>query len=375
MNKCRLLFLSLIASFALSNVNAQVNNPDDVGGTKDVIATGVPFLRITPDARGAAMGDVGIATTADANSVHYNAGKLAFIEDDMGASISYTPWLGKIVNDMWVGYLSGYYKINKEQTVNLFLRYFDLGSITFTDESGNYNGESRPREFAVGGTYSRMLSDKIGLGITARYIYSNVLDGVADAVPGNSVSADIGFYYNNDYMLKNGKKTNLALGAAITNIGGKINYGNEDNASFLPTNLGIGASYRYHMDPYNSIAIALDFNKLLVPRDSVDQNISVGAGMIESFGNGFGDLRTNIGVEYWYKDIFAGRTGYQYESADAGGRQYVTLGVGFRYQVFGLDMAYLIPTIDREHPLSETLRFSLLFNFGDRGRVESIKEN
>lgn len=354
---------------------------DAVGQNTDrrVITTAVPFLTITPDARAGAMGDAGVATTPDANSTYWNAAKLAFIENEVGFSLSYTPWLGKIINDMSITYLSGYYKFTKEQAVAVSMKYFDLGEIFFRDNDGNSTGDFNPREVAFDATYSRMLSQKLGVGITARYIHSNLTGNFtssnpstgADARPGNSVAADIAVYYNKDLLISS-NNSNIALGAVISNIGSKLTYSDENNRDFIPTNLRLGSAFTTNLDPYNKLTFALDFNKLLVPSpqfDGSEKDKSLLNGMFSSFGDAedgmseeIKEVTVSAGAEYWYNHTFAARVGYFYESEDKGNRKYLTMGLGFRYQVFGIDFAYLVPK-EQEHPLAETLRFTLLFSF------------
>ena len=363
--------------------------------TRRVITTAVPFLTIAPDARGSGMGDVGAATDPDVNSTHWNASKLAFVENKFGFSLSYTPWLGKIINDMSVSYLTGYYKITREQAVAMSLKYFDLGDIFFTDEFGVDNGTFSPREIALDATYARLLSDNFSLGVAIRYVHSNLTGNFSsstiDAKPGNSIAADISAYWTKD-ILFSGANSSIAFGGSISNIGAKLSYSSEDNKDFIPTNLRLGTAFKTNLDPFNTLAIAVDFNKLMVPTPPVyqinpDGSVATDAngnyiiargkdpdrgllsGMFGSFGDapdGFSEeiseIMIGIGLEYWYRELFAARTGYFYEHVNKGNRQYFTLGVGFRYQVFGIDFAYLVPT-EQNHPLGETLRFTLLFNF------------
>ena len=213
------------------------------------------------------MGDAGVAITPDANSTHWNNGKLAFIDQDYGFSVSYTPWLAKIIDDMSISYLSGFYKIDRVQTIGASLRYFDLGEIQLTNETGAPLGLENPRELAIDATYSRKLSESVGIGATGRYIWSNLassLAGVDGAKSGTSLAVDLGFYYNKNILIS-GRNTDLAFGLHISNIGQKITYSNESNADFIPTNLRIGSALKTNLDPYNTITFALDFNKLLVP--------------------------------------------------------------------------------------------------------------
>jgi len=361
--------LALVAAIIV----VQASNGQSITGrdsTFQVITTAVPFLTISPDARSAGMGDTGVATSADPNSAFWNPAKLVFIEQAYGGSISYTPWLGKIINDMWISYLTGFYKITREQAVALSMKYFDLGDISFRGAGNEPLGDFNPRELSVDLTYSRLLTEEFSVGLTGRYIYSNLTgafsqssSGTVDAKPGNSVAADIGVFYNKP--LRSTQNSTLSLGLIISNIGAKMSYTDNENKDFLPTNLRIGGVYKRDLDMHNSLSFALDFNKLLVP--TIDEGQSVLNGMFTSFSDAPGgfeeemkEIIVNMGVEYWYNNIFAGRIGYFLESKDKGNRQYLTLGLGFRKEKFGIDIAYVVPTNTREHPLAETIRFTLM---------------
>lgn len=348
--------------------------------TNKVITTAVPFLTITPDARAAGMGDTGVATSADVNSAYWNSGKLAFIDNGLGYGISgsYTPWLGKIINDMYVFYLSGFYKIGRVQTVAASMKYFDLGEIQFKDVNNNDLGRFNPREFSFDVTYSRMLTEQLAIGGALRYIYSNLTGALStgniDARPGNSVAVDMGIYYTKPFKSSN---SSLSLGAAITNLGAKITYSDTDNKDFIPTNLRLGGAFTLEMDARNKITFALDFNKLLVPSPPKDNSTPLLEGIFGSFTDAPGgfkeeisEIMTSMGTEYWYNNTFAGRLGYFYEATDKGNRQYLTGGVGFRYQKFGIDVAYLVPTNGRENALAETIRFTLMMNFQNKKAEE-----
>ncbi|MBL3657095.1 type IX secretion system outer membrane channel protein PorV [Fulvivirga sediminis] len=369
---------------------AQITDPSDLTGADDdrrVINTAVPFLTITPDARAGGMGDVGAATSADANSVYWNPAKLVYIENDIGFSLSYTPWLGKIINDMSISYLSGYYKLSEEQAISLSMKYFNLGEIYFTSETGADEGNFNPREFAIDAAYSRKLTQNLSIGVAGRYIHSNLTgsytSGSASAQPGNSVAADLAMYYNKDLLLS-GSNSNIALAAVISNIGSKLTYSDEDNKDFIPTNLRLGTAFTTNFNPYNSLTFGLDFNKLLVPSPQADSSASdktLLSGIFGSFSDAQGgfseelkEVTISAGLEYWYNKTFAARAGYFYESKDKGNRKYLTLGLGFRYQVFGIDFAYLVPS-QQEHPLAETLRFTLLFNFDQASKDQKSVVN
>lgn len=348
---------------------------------QNAITTAVPFLLISPDSRHAALGDAGVATTPDANSSYWNAAKLVYIDKDYGGSISYTPWLGKIVNDMSISYLSGFYKINREQAVSISMKYFDMGLVSFRTITNEPNGDFNPYEVAVDATYSRKLTENFSMGLTGRFISSNLTGGYIgpDAQTANSVAADIGAYYTKD--LTGSKNSNLSLGVSITNIGAKITYTDENNKDFLPTNLRIGTAYKMDLDAYNSLTFVLDFSKLMVPTPNADssyQDKSLLQGMFGSFTDApggakeeFQEIITSLGIEYWYNQVFAGRLGYFNEAKNKGNRKYFTVGVGFRKKAFGIDVAYLVPTNKRESPLAETIRFTLLFHLNKVGAQEN----
>lgn len=366
----RKIFLLLAFSFAASAASAQQGVI--LGQDGNPIITAVPFLMIAPDARSGAMGDVGSAISPDGNSMHWNIGKLAFIDKDFGASLSYTPWLGKIVDDMNIAYLALYYKLDDVQAVSGSLRYFDLGDITFTDEENNILRPYNPQEYAFDLSYSRKLSDKLGIGVTGRFIHSNLTGDISvngqDTKPGNSVAADIGLFYTSDLNVA-ARQGSLSFAAVVSNIGNKISYLDESTENFIPTNLRLGTAYTAALDPFNKLTIAVDANKLLVPTPPTDPDQSLINGIFTSFGDapgGFSEELKEItvggGLEYWYNDLFAARGGYFWEHDDKGGRQFFTLGVGLRYQVFSMDFAYLIPQ-QQQHPLAETLRFTLGVHF------------
>lgn len=382
-NYMKFIAVALFASFLVwidSSVYAQGQVVTGSDTTLRPITTAVPFLTISPDARSAALGDAGAATSPDANSAFWNPAKLVFIDQTYGGSISYTPWLGKIINDMSISYLTGFYKFSREQAVAVSMKYFDLGEIFFT-EDGQSGTNFRPREFSIDFTYSRKLTEELSLGLTGKYIHSNLTGafgsfssgGTVDAQPGRSVAADIGVYYNT--TLKGAKNNNLALAAVISNIGAKLSYTDDANRDFLPTNLRLGAVFTTEVDQANSFSFILDVNKLMVP--TIDEGQTVLGGMFSSFGdapNGFSEeikeFIVNAGVEYWYNNTFAGRAGYFLEAREKGNRKYMTLGVGFRKDRFGIDVAYLVPTNRREHPLAETIRFSLLFQI-NKGELDT----
>jgi len=357
------------------------------GDCVNTVFTAIPFLRINPDTRTGSMGDVGLAISPDAGALYHNASKLAFINKKGGVGITYTPWLRKIVPDMFIGYLNGYYKIDDLSALGGSLRYFNMGNIQFTDASGNETGQSNPNEFAFDVAYARKLSDKIGLGLTMKYVNSNLAKGqvVEQTTIGaaQAVAADISGYYNTDIAVKS-FNSNLGIGFALSNIGNKVSYIQNDTTvvkDFLPINLGIGAAYDFKFDDYNSLMFAVDVNKLMVPTpvdtDENGNNIPdhrdapLLTGMFSSFGDAPGgfneemrELMISLGLEYWYNDLFAFRAGYFHEHATKGNRKYLTMGFGIKYNVFGLNFSYLVPVNGvANHPLENTLRFTLLFDF------------
>lgn len=376
--------------------SAQLQNPGGLTGQEDqtrVINTAMPFLTISPEARAGAMGETGVATSPDANAMYWNAAKLAFIDNDYGASISYNPWLAQIVNDMSLSFLSGYYKLSKEQTIGVSFRYFDLGSITFLDNPQDPGTQFNPKEFSISAAYARQLTSHLSVALTARYARSNLIGDYQSSSGDNpraasAVAADVGVYFQRDIMLGS-KNANFALAGQIANIGNKVTYSSQDNEQYIPINLRLGSALTTYMDPFNSITLAVDFNKLLVPSPPIydqngnivkgkDPNRSIISGIFGSFSDapdGFSEemkeITTSVGAEYWYNKIFALRAGYFYESKSKGGRQYFTTGVGFRYQVFAVDFSYLV-TRKQNNPLAETLRFTLGFNFNNTKQNKSI---
>lgn len=368
------------AVHAQSNINGSATN---------TVTTAVPFLRISPDARSGAMGDVGIAISPDANAQHWNVAKLPFAKKTYGVSATYTPWLKDLVPDIFLAYLSGYAKFGQDgnQSISTSLRYFSLGEINYTDVNANPIGTGKPNEFAWDLGYARRLSPYLSVGLSFRYIHSAIASGLAsqpgiDYKPGNAFGADLGVYYSKTNEITEFRSGTLSLGAVLSNVGSKISY-TSTRKDFIPINLGLGGAYTYQSDAYNAITFALDINKLLVPTpqdtstppDGVSDYIpdkSVVSGMISSFGDAPGgfseelkEFQISAGAEYWYRQQFAVRAGYFYENKYKGDRKYFTVGLGVRYNVFGLNFAYLIPSgsgINR-NPLSNTFRFSLLFEF------------
>lgn len=374
-----ILVLAVIFSFPSVAQNSGTISGQDTD--KNVITTAVPFLTIAPDPISGAMGDVGAATAPNANSIYWNPAKLAFINNDYGFAFSYTPWLSKFVDDMSISYLSGYKKIDDNQAFGMALTYFDLGDIQLTDGVGNNLQVINPREFSIAATYSRKLSNDLSLGVTGKFIHSNLSGNITtspvmDPKPGTSIAADIGVYYKTELDVF-AKQSQLSFGGIISNIGAKISYNTADEEDFIPTNLKLGTALASFLDPYNKITFALDFNKLMVPtpqEDGSHRDKSLIAGMFGSFGdapNGFKEelqeIMISFGTEYEYKETFAIRAGYFYEHINKGNRKYFTMGVGFKVKKLGVDFAYLVPTL-QEHPLAETLRFGLTYNLDKKAK-------
>ena len=344
--------------------------------TINVVTTAVPFLRISPDARAGAMGDVGIATAADANAGFWNLAKTPFASQKTSISLSYTPWLSDLkLNDVYFVALAGYHQLDETQAISASLRYFSLGNIEFTDANASPLGSYRPREFAFDAGYSRKLSKKMGLGIALRYINSSLAKGAVGTTTykaGTSVAGDVHFYYKGTNASGNG----FDYGATLSNLGSKISYtSNANQKDYIPANLGLGVAYNKVFDADSKITFALDLNKLLVPTppssgDSLAMvsyhTKSVVSSWFSSLGDGddMKEIAVAVGAEYWYKDQFAFRAGYFNENKQKGDRRFFTLGAGLKYNTYGLNFSYLLPSgsgVSR-NPLSNTLRFSLVFD-------------
>lgn len=390
------LFLAVFSAGAQSTLDEKFGRAG-----LNTITTAVPFLIIAPDSRAGAMGDAGVATAPDANSIHWNPAKFAFVEKGMGFSLSYVPWLRKLVPDINLSYLSGYKKIDEMSTISASLLYFSLGDIQFTDAFGNNTTQFRPNEFAFDVSFSRKLAKYFSGGISVRYVNSNLTGGVLvegqASRPGQAVAADVSGYFQNDQIKLGTKKVVVAAGMNISNIGNKMSYTTSSKRDFIPINMRIGPRLTVDLDEYNSISITGDINKLLVPTRPVyktdsagnpvlasdgsqiiiagqDPNRAVASGMFGSFNDAPGvlvrdennnvvynpdgsaqvekgsvfteeirEFTYSVGMEYWYDKQFAVRSGYFYEHPLKGNRKYITVGAGLKYNVFALDFAYLIP--------------------------------
>jgi len=348
------------------------------------ISTAVPFLTITPDSRHGAMGDVGVATSPDANSQYLNPAKYAFSEDKFGFSLSYTPWLRQLVNDINLAYLAGYYRLNNNEVIASSLRFFSMGDITLRGQDQMTIGTVSPSEFAFDVSYSRRLSDKFSGGVALRYIRSDLSGGIGTETytAGNAFSTDVSFYYVNKWG-GTGESKSISAGINFSNIGSKISYDDGANKEFLPANMRLGTTYTTELDDYNSLSVSLDLNKLLVPTpvtkwDTLDggviilpdntSNKSLVSSIFGSFTDAPGGLKEELqeftistGAEYWYNKQFALRAGYFHEAQNKGNRKFFTAGVGVKMNIASIDFSYVIP-VQRNNPLANTIRFTLLFN-------------
>ena len=396
--------LTLAAGLLASAATAQAQNQ----ANPHTITTAVPILTLAPDARSSALGDAGVATSPDANATYFNPGKLGFVPYKYSVGLSYSPWLRNITDDMSISYLSGYAKVGARSAFGVSMTYFDLGTIDYTTDNNTRYGSFSPKEYTFAVSYGLQLTDNLGLGATARYIRSNLIGAIGnnDAQSGNAAAVDLGMYYKKDLSVGTGVY-NLALGAAISNVGNKITYRDPTNPSFLPTTLKLGTAITREIDQYNKITLAFDASKLLVPspyyeeplvggtqadRDAQFERIKqknkelnaqnfVGA-IFTSFGDAPGGFKEELreivlstGLEYNYNDLLYARGGYFYEAPDKGDRQYVSLGLGVRYQVFGIDGTYLVPTGSgtKNNPLAQTIRIGLHFNLNKLS--EAFDEN
>lgn len=405
---------TVIFSFVAMSTFAQDGVTDDQLQL-NTITTAVPFMSITPDSRAGAMGDAGTALSASSTSLYWNTSMLNFAEEKSAISISYTPWLRKLTNDIHLSYLSGYYKINDRHAIGGALRYFNLGEITFTDESANVIREDKPNEFEITGGYAFRLSDKMSVGINGKFIYSNLTGGLpvagVETKPGVAGATDISFTYSSDEAKIGSTKGTYNFAATINNVGNKIAYSSASSGfrDFLPMNLKIGNAFVADFDEYNKVTFSVDVQKLLVPTPPTyevingervriagrENNVGVISGMLQSFydapgvvltdevsgdylqnddgsyqikkGSRFLEELTEInlaaGMEWWYNEVFAIRGGFFYEHNNKGARQFFNLGAGFKYNKFGIDISYLA-ALKRNNPLANTLRFTLRMALG-----------
>ncbi|MGM0478990.1 MAG: type IX secretion system outer membrane channel protein PorV [Bacteroidota bacterium] len=412
-----LLIVFLLVVQVSFGQNENETNPSDL--QLNTITTAVPFLQITPDSRSGAMGDIGTALSPTANSLFWNTSMLSFTEEKSEVSLSYSPWLQNISNDINLSHLGGYARLNDRNVIGASLRYFSLGEIVFTDNTGNETRRFTPTEFEVLVGYAYKLNDYFSLGLNGKFILSDLTSGVT--VAGSATSAglagatDLSFSYRNEDVRYGGTKGALAFGATLNNIGNKISYTVENERDFLPTNLRLGTALTFDLDAYNSLTWALDASKLLVPTpprinsdgdimSGYDPNVGVVPGMLQSFYDAPGalaedengdfienedgsyetvegtkfkeelsEIMIGSGLEYWYNDLFAARMGYFYENVNKGARQHFTFGIGLKYKRFGIDFSYLT-SVRRNNPLQNTIRFTLRLYLGeDNGADGSVK--
>ncbi len=399
-NKSIILTLIILLSitFAHSQDSFDFENPS--APYYNAMTTAVPFLMISPDSRGAGMGDIGVASSADINSQHYNAAKYVFSKSKFGISMSYTPWLAELVNDIDLAYVCGFVKLTDMDAIAFSLRYFSLGAIQFTDYFGyNIGPERTPHEFAIDASYSRKFSDHFSMSLTPRFIYSNLASDVVvtgvEMKPGTAIAADLGMFYEQDFDSQSFENQTVRAGLCFSNIGNKISYTDGSiNKDFLPTNLRIGLSYTMDIDKYNKWSFLGEVGKLLVPTNPVKKvnelgtpitnpdgsyvyygngmnpkDISTFQGILRSFYDSPGGFNEEmreivfaVGTEYIYNDLFSIRLGTFFENQYKGDRKFGEVGVGLKYNVFIIDVSYLV-TFTNRNPLANTLRFSLSFDF------------
>ncbi|MCL2416701.1 MAG: type IX secretion system outer membrane channel protein PorV [Bacteroidales bacterium] len=395
----RKIAIALLLLFVCQNLLAQAGSgnydEDAAWATGGNIITAVPFLLISPDARASGMGDAGVASSPDINSQHWNAAKFAFIEDDFGISLTYTPWLRMLVRDMNLLYLAGYYRLDNNWVLGASMRYFSLGEVTFRRDRDDPPDVRRPNEYAFDVSLSRRLTEHFSLAVTGRYIRSDLGSGFQDHTTGvrtraaNSGAVDVSMFYTRD-IIRGSEPSSFALGLNISNIGAKISYSEAMLRDFLPANLRLGGAYTRQIDQFNEITVMLDFNKLLVPTplargDTTSRDpreLGVMEGIFNSlhvapggFREKMQEIKISFGIEYTYNQVFSVRAGYFHEHRNKGGRQFFTVGAGLRFNVFEVDFAYLLPRTNNMaaavNPLRNTMRFSLRFNFAEHMRRQN----
>ena len=379
----------------------------------NTITTSLPFMAITPDSRAGGMGDAGTALSPSSTSIYWNTSILSFAKQKSEISMSYTPWLRQLTNDISLSYLSAYYKINKTHTVGGSLRYFSLGEITFTDAQGYVLRDDKPSEFELTGAYAFRLAKRFSIGINGKFAYSNLTGGIpvagVNTKPGIVGATDLSFTYLNDEAKLGKIKGVYTFAITLNNIGNKVAYSELSRRDFIPMNMKIGNSFTVQNNSYNKLTFSVDVQRLLVPTpakyDLVDgqntlisgkpNDIGVIAGILQSFSDAPGtvledengkyiqnedgtyaiakwsrlkeelsEINIAAGVEWWYNDVFALRSGIFYESKNKGNRQFLNLGASLKYNAFAIDFSYLASLNGRQSPLANTLRFTLRFNIG-----------
>ncbi len=416
----RIFFLVIVLIFSFLNSGySQTQNLSGVAEndlTLNTITTALPFMSITPDSRAGGLGEAGTALSGNPTSIYWNTSMLSFADKKAEIGVSYVPWLRQITTDMSLSYLSGYYKVNDRHSIGGSLRYFSLGSITFTDNAGGVIRDDKPSEYEIVGAYAFKLNDKLSVGLNGKFAYSNLTGGLV--VGGVNTKAavagatDLSFtYYNDDAKIGNINGV-YTFATTINNVGNKVVYSENAKRDFIPMNLKIGNSFKAEFDKYNSLLLAVDLQKLLVPTPPIyntdgeiasgkNNDVGVIAGMLQSFYDAPGvivkddngnflknadgtyqivkktrlkeeltEINIATGLEYWYNNVFAIRTGMFYENKNKGNRKYINFGAGFKYNSLGIDMSYLVSVSGKNSPLANTLRFTLRYTFGDSGPRE-----
>ncbi len=392
------ILLGLFAFQAHSQETVVVPNDTD----SRVITTGVPFVLIAADPRAAGMGDIGVTTSADAFSQQWNPAKYAFITSKQGVGITYTPYLSKLVNDIFLGNLTYFNRISERSAVAASFRYFKLGEIELRETAEQIPLIQSPNEMTIDVSYSLRLSERFAMAVAGRYLRSDlkIQSQAEDASAASSFAVDIAGYYQSEEIAYNDFDGRWRMGFNISNIGPTLKYDEVGQENFLPTNLALGGGFDFILDEYNKVGVSAEVNKLLVPTPPMygteyvvgpdgepdlsqpvnnnviykgqDPNVSFVKGMFQSFGDAPGGFSEEmkeftwaLGAEYWYQDVFAFRGGYFNESDEKGGRKFASFGAGFRYTAINIDISYLFGMGKAVTPLDGTLRFGLTFNFGD----------
>jgi hypothetical protein len=423
------LFFTIISFISFAQPTGSGADQNDL--QLNTITTALPFMSITPDSRAGGMGDAGTALSPNSNSVYWNTSALSFSKMKSEVSLSYVPWLRQLTNDIHLSYLAGYVQLNKIHTIGGALRFFSLGEITFTDASGNVIRDDKPSEFELTGAYAFRLSDKLSIGLNGKFAYSNLTGGLTvggvNTKPGVVGAADLSFtYYNDDAKI--GKLDGVyTFAATFNNIGNKVAYSELSQRDFIPMNMKIGNSFKAEFDRYNHVTFSVDLQKLLVPTpafydyyddngDGINQptefqllsgkpnDIGVISGMLQSFYDAPGvvvededgkyiqntdgtfeiakgsklkeelaEINIAAGVEWWYNDVFAVRTGIFYENKNKGDRQFLNFGASLKYNMFAFDFSYLA-ALTRQSPLGNTLRFTIRLYLGQGGGAATAGE-
>jgi len=420
MKKIILVFSGLLLSSTVFAQPTGGSGADQNDLQLNTITTALPFMAITPDSRAGGMGDAGTALSPSSTSVYWNTSGISFAKEKSEISLSYTPWLRQLTNDIHLSYLAGYYKINKTHSIGGSLRFFSLGEITFTDASGNVLREDKPSEYEITGAYAFRLADKLSIGLNGKFAYSNLTGGLTvggvNTKAGIVGAADLSFTYFNDRAKIGSLKGAYTFATTINNIGNKVAYSELAKRDFIPMNLKIGNSFKAELDNYNQLTFAVDLQKLLVPTPPItnasfgyaslpdgvtlgkSNDVGIIAGMLQSFydapgvpvKNENGDYSDNsgqsvkgtklkeelteiniaAGLEWWYNDVFAVRSGVFYENENKGNRKFLNLGASLKYNMFSIDFSYLASLSGRQSPLANTLRFTFRLTLGQSSAKE-----